>query len=177
MKKLEKISPEPEHENTGYQGNIEETDNIVGSYTEPDSKIRIFNRVIGTNYIHPVAPIAIVGILNKAISKEEFNYLNNVFKEFCLLLDYTDNIPNLFGDDPEPTTTPTTLPDADTTTKSSKSGFNPIPIAVGLGAAVAGGVGVKAYKNHKQNSEFDDTKPSSISKPAPRLNLRLRKSV
>lgn len=70
----------------GYQGNIEETDNIVGSYTEPDSKIRIFNRVIGTNYTHPVAPIAIVGILNKAISKEEFNYLNNVFKEFCLLL-------------------------------------------------------------------------------------------
>lgn len=70
---------------------------------------------------------------------------------------------DLFGDDPEPTTTPTTLPDADTTTKSSKSGFNPIPIAVGLGAAVAGGVGVKAYKNHKQNSEFDDTNEDSFT--------------
>lgn len=70
---------------------------------------------------------------------------------------------DLFGDDPEPTTTPTTLPDADTTTKSSKSGFNPIPIAVGLGAAVAGGVGVKAYKNHKQNSEFDDANEDSFA--------------
>lgn len=70
---------------------------------------------------------------------------------------------DLFGDDPEPTTTPTTLPDADTTTKSSKSGFNPIPIAVGLGAAVAGGVGVKAYKNHKQNSEFDDANEDSFT--------------
>ena len=70
---------------------------------------------------------------------------------------------DLFGDDPEPTTTPTTLPDADTTAKSSKSGFNPIPIAVGLGAAVAGGVGVKAYKNHKQNSEFDDTNEDSFT--------------
>lgn len=70
----------------GYQGNIEETDNIVGSHTESNSKIKIFNRATGTNYTHPAAPIAIVGILNKAISKEEFNYLNNVFKEFCLLL-------------------------------------------------------------------------------------------
>lgn len=70
---------------------------------------------------------------------------------------------DLFGDDPEPTTTPTTLPDADTNTKSSKSGFNPIPIAVGLGAAVAGGVGVKAYKNHKQNSEFDDANEDSFT--------------
>lgn len=70
---------------------------------------------------------------------------------------------DLFGDDPEPTTPPTTLPDADTTTKSSKSGFNPIPIAVGLGAAVAGGVGVKAYKNHKQNSEFDDANEDSFT--------------
>lgn len=70
----------------GYKGNIEETDNIVGSCIERDSKIRIFSRSTGTNYTHPAAPIAIVGILNKAISKEEFNYLNNVFKEFCSLL-------------------------------------------------------------------------------------------
>lgn len=69
----------------GYQGHIEETDNVVGTYTVKDSKIRIFTS-LGITYEHPVAPIAIVGILNKAISKEEFSYLNSVFKAFCLVL-------------------------------------------------------------------------------------------
>ena len=50
-----------------------------------------------------------------------------------------------------------------TTTSSSSKGFNPIPLAVGLGAAVAGGIGIKAYKDHKENSGFDDENEDSLT--------------
>lgn len=62
-------------------------------------------------------------------------------------------------------TTTTKLPSTSSTTTSSSSskGFNPIPLAIGLGAAVAGGVGVKMYKDHKNNSEFDDANEDSFT--------------
>lgn len=60
-------------------------------------------------------------------------------------------------------TTTKTLPKSTTqktTTSSSSKGFNPVPLAVGLGAAVAGGVGIKVYKDHKENSTFDENEDS-----------------
>lgn len=38
-----------------------------------------------------------------------------------------------------------------------------MPLAVGLGAAALGGVGVKAYKSHKENSDFDDANEDSFT--------------
>ena len=66
------------------------------------------------------------------------------------------------------TGTGTTLPKSESTkttstTSSSDKGFNAVPIAVGLGAAVAGGVGLKAYKDHKENAKFDDENEDSFS--------------
>jgi hypothetical protein len=58
------------------------------------------------------------------------------------------------------------LPKSESTKSSSSSsskGFNPVPLAVGLGAAVAGGVGIKAYKDHKENSSFNDENEDSFS--------------
>ena len=46
---------------------------------------------------------------------------------------------------------------------SSSGGFNPLPWGIGLGAAVAGGVGVKAYVNHRKNSKFDDENEDSVT--------------
>ena len=46
---------------------------------------------------------------------------------------------------------------------SSSGGFNPLPWGIGLGAAVAGGVGVKAYANHRKNSKFDDENEDSVT--------------
>ena len=48
-------------------------------------------------------------------------------------------------------------------TSTNSKGFNPVPLAVGLGAAVAGGVGIKAYKDHKENSSFNDENEDSFS--------------
>lgn len=79
------------------------------------------------------------------------------------------NTTDLFGNDSEDNKggagVITDLPNTDNSSQSTKSskGFNPVPLAVGLGAAVAGGVGVKAYKNHKENSQFDDTNEDSFT--------------
>lgn len=42
------------------------------------------------------------------------------------------------------------------TNPSKSSGFNPVPLGVGLGLATAGGVGAKVIYDHKKNSEFDN---------------------
>ena len=63
---------------------------------------------------------------------------------------------DLFDDADTVTPVVPDLPSSSTSTSTDK-GFNPIPLAVGLGAAVAGAVGVKAYKDHKENSSFNDT--------------------
>ena len=58
------------------------------------------------------------------------------------------------------------LPKSESTkssTSTNSKGFNPVPLAVGLGAAVAGGVGIKAYKDHKENSSFNDENEDSFS--------------
>ena len=65
--------------------------------------------------------------------------------------------------------TGTTLPKSSSSkttinaSSSSKKGFNPVPLAVGLGAAVAGGIGIKAYKDHKENSNFNDENEDSFT--------------
>lgn len=72
---------------------------------------------------------------------------------------------------PKPTIAPTELPNpnvgGDTGTgggsTSKSSGSSVIPIAVGLGAAVAGGIGIKAIHDHKKNSEFDDQNEDSVT--------------
>lgn len=85
----------------------------------------------------------------------------------------TGNTPDLFAEPDEPAGGTggaiTDLPDnssssssSSSSTKSSK-GFNPVPLAVGLGAAALGGVGVKAYKSHKENSDFDDANEDSFT--------------
>lgn len=71
----------------GFQGKIKETANVVNTFTENNVvQLRIFCRTTGTNYKHPVGPIAINGVFNVAISEEEFNYLNKIFDIFCNLL-------------------------------------------------------------------------------------------
>jgi len=85
----------------------------------------------------------------------------------------TGSTPDLFAEPDEPASGTggaiTDLPDnssssssSSSSTKSSK-GFNPVPLAVGLGAAALGGVGVKAYKSHKENSDFDDANEDSFT--------------
>ena len=46
---------------------------------------------------------------------------------------------------------------------SKSSGSSVVPIAVGLGAAVAGGIGIKAIHDHKKNSQFDDQNEDSVT--------------
>lgn len=77
----------------------------------------------------------------------------------------TDLFGNSSDDNKGSTGVVTDLPTTDNSSQSTKSskGFNPVPLAVGLGAAVTGGVGVKAYKNHKENSQFDDTNEDSFT--------------
>lgn len=80
--------------------------------------------------------------------------------------------PDLFGEpdskDPDKGGVVPDLPDNSSSSSSSSStknskGFNPVPLAVGLGAAALGGVGVKAYKSHKENSDFDDVNEDSFT--------------
>ena len=51
----------------------------------------------------------------------------------------------------------------DTGSSSKSSGSSVVPIAVGLGAAVAGGLGVKAIHDHRKNSKFDDQNEDSVT--------------
>ena len=53
--------------------------------------------------------------------------------------------------------------DTGTRSSSSSKGSSVAPIAVGLGAAVAGGIGIKAIHDHRKNSKFDDQNEDSVT--------------